>query len=48
MGIFVLGCGVTVYHGVHDLIISAPHKPAAAAESPSGTMKVTEARLSAI
>ena len=28
MGIFVLGCGVTVYHGVHDLIISAPHKPA--------------------
>lgn len=26
MGIFVLGCGVTVYHGVHDLVAGAPHK----------------------
>jgi solute carrier family 30 (zinc transporter), member 9 len=28
MGIFVLGCGVTVYHGVHDLLSSEPHKAA--------------------
>lgn len=27
MGIFVLGCGVTVYHGVHDLLSHSPHKP---------------------
>lgn len=28
MGIFVLGCGVTVYHGVHDLLEPTPLKPA--------------------
>ena len=26
MGIFVLGCGVTVYHGVHDLLSTEPIK----------------------
>lgn len=28
MGIFVLGCGVTVYHGVHDLLSTEPIKKA--------------------
>lgn len=28
MGIFVLGCGVTIYHGVHDLLEPTPLKPA--------------------
>lgn len=28
MGIFVLGCGVTVYHGVHDLLHPTPFKQA--------------------
>jgi solute carrier family 30 (zinc transporter), member 9 len=28
MGIFVLGCGVTVYHGVHDLLTHEEFKPA--------------------
>ncbi|HNF15986.1 MAG TPA: cation diffusion facilitator family transporter [Leptospiraceae bacterium] len=30
MGIFVLGCGVTVYHGVHDLLHPTPFKQAGA------------------
>lgn len=28
MGIFVLGCGVTMYHGIHDLLDPTPLKPA--------------------
>lgn len=28
MGIFVLGCGVTVYHGIHDLLIATPRSHA--------------------
>jgi solute carrier family 30 (zinc transporter), member 9 len=28
MGIFVLGCGVTLYHGIHDLMDPTPLKPA--------------------
>lgn len=27
MGIFVLGCGVTVYHGIHDLLAESHHQP---------------------
>lgn len=29
MGIFVLGCGVTVYHGIHDLLSESHHQPPA-------------------
>lgn len=28
MGIFILGCGVTVYHGVHELLSKELYKPA--------------------